>query len=58
MLKRENDSVLRVALDLAVGAKKARMSKEDLEEASRGGDSEDCSNDKDCPSRAVWSNGV
>ena len=37
VLRRIGDGVLRVALDLEVNGKKARLTKEKLEEASGGG---------------------
>ena len=40
MLKRDDDSVLRVALDLEVSGKRKRGRLKDLEEASGGGNRE------------------
>ena len=48
MLKRDDDSVLRVSLDLEVSGKKARTI-EDLEEASGRGDREDWFEEGWCP---------
>ena len=50
MLRRDDDSVLRVALDLEVsGKRKQRMTEKDLEEASGRGDREDWFEEGGCP---------
>ena len=49
MLRRDDDSVLRDALDL-----EARATEEDLEEASGGGDGEDWFEEGGCPESSKW----
>ena len=50
MLRRDDDSVLRVGLDLEVsGKRKRRTTKKDLEETSGRGDREDWFEEGGCP---------